>query len=137
MANCKYTLPEDLLRKLSTIGNRMDDISEVVLEEGGEVVLDKVKANLRSVLIGKSSGELESALGLSKVRIDRNGNHNIKIGFREPRKDGKTNAMVANIIEYGKYNQPARPFLKRAKTQTKKQCIEVMTNKLQEELDKV
>ena len=97
MANCKYTLPEDLLRKLSTIGNRMDDISEVVLEEGGEVVLDKVKANLRSVLSGKSSGELESALGLSKVRIDRNGNHNIKIGFREPRKDGKTNYRVWKI----------------------------------------
>ena len=60
MANCKYTLPEDLLRRLSTIGNRMDSISEVVLEEGGEVVLDKVKSNLRGVLSGKSSGELIS-----------------------------------------------------------------------------
>ena len=75
-------------------------------------------------------------MGISKVRLDRNGNHNIKIGFREPRKDGKTNAMVANIIEYGKHNQPARPFLKRAKSQSKKRCIEVMTNKLKEELDK-
>ena len=46
MAKCTYKLPEDLLKKLSTLGSKMDEISEVVLEAGGEVVLDKVKSNL-------------------------------------------------------------------------------------------
>jgi len=136
MAKCTYKLPEDLLKKLSTLGSKMDEISEVVLEAGGEVVLDKVKSNLEGSLSGESSGELVSSLGLTGVRIDRNGNSNIKIGFSEPRKDGGSNAMVANVIEYGKHGQPAKPFLKPAKSSSKKQCIEVMTKKLEEEINK-
>ena len=136
MAKCTYKLPEDLLKKLSTLGSKMDEISEVVLEAGGETVLDKVKSNLEVSLSGASSGELVSSLGLSGVRIDRNGNSNIKIGFSEPRKDGGSNAMVANVIEYGKHGQPAKPFLKPAKSSSKKQCIEVMTKKLEEEINK-
>lgn len=136
MAKCTYTLPEELLRKLSTVGNKMDEISEHVLKAGGEVVLEKVKSNLSSVLSGKSTGELEKSLGLSGVRVDKNGDANIKIGFAEPRSDGKSNAMIANVLEYGRHNQPARPFLKPAKTQSKNNCIEVMTETLKEELDK-
>ena len=60
----------------------------------------------------------------------------LKIGFSEPRKDGGSNAMVANVIEYGKHGQPAKPFLKPAKSSSKKQCIEVMTKKLEEEINK-
>ena len=63
MAKCTYKLPEDLLKKLSTLGSKMDEISEVVLEAGGEVVLDKVKSNLEGSLSGESSGELVSSLG--------------------------------------------------------------------------
>jgi HK97 gp10 family phage protein len=136
MAKCTYKLPEDLLKKLSTLGSKMDEISEVVLEAGGEVVLDKIKSNLEGSLSGESSGELVSSLGLSGVRIDRNGNSNIKIGFSEPRKDDGSNAMVANVIEYGKHGQPAKPFLKPAKSSSQKQCIEVMTKKLEEEINK-
>ena len=137
MAKCTYKLPEELLRKLSKLGSRMDEVSETVLEAGGEVVLEKVRSNLEGVLSGNSSGELVSSLGLSGVRIDKNGNSNIKVGFAEPRKDGNSNAMVANIIEYGKHNQPAKPFLKPAKTASKKQCIETMTKTLEEEIDKI
>lgn len=137
MAKCTYKLPEELLRKLSKLGSMMDEVSETVLEAGGEVVLEKVKSNLEGVLSGNSSGELVSSLGLSGVRIDKNGNSNIKVGFAEPRKDGTLNAMVANIIEYGKHNQPAKPFLKPAKTASKKQCIETMTKTLEEEIDKI
>lgn len=137
MAKCTYTLPEDLLKKLSKLGSRMDEVSETVLKAGGEVVLEKVKSNLEGVLSGKSSGELASSLGLSGVRLDKNGNANVKVGFSEPRKDGTSNAMIANVLEYGKHNQPAKPFLKPAKTQSKKQCIEIMTKTLEEEIDKI
>lgn len=136
MAKCKYTLPEDLLKKLSRLGSKMDSISEEVLKTGGAVVLDKVKSNLEGVLSGESSGELVSSLGLTSVRVGKDGNANIKVGFAEPRKDGGSNAMIANIIEYGKAGQPARPFLKPAKTSSKKPCIDAMTRKLEEEIDK-
>ena len=125
MAKVDIQMPDELLKKLSNLGAQTDAISERVLEAGGEVVLAKVRSNLSSV-IGKdtkidsrSTGELEKSLGLSKARVDRDGNHNIKIGFAEPRSDGGSNARIANILEYGRHGQPAKPFLKPAKTSTK------------------
>ena len=86
---------------------------------------------------GPSTGQLVNALGLSPVLLDRNGNYNIKVGFDEYRADGSANAMVANIIEYGKHGQPARPFLKNAKTKSKKECETVMAQKIEEEIKKL
>lgn len=141
MAKCKVNMPEDFLLKLSRLGARTDEIAEKVLEAGGEVVLDKVKSNLQGV-IGKgessrSTGELVSSLGLSKVLQDKNGNSNIKVGFAEPRSDGDSNAKIANILEYGRHGQPARPFLKPAQNASRQDCIATMVRKLDEEIKKV
>lgn len=143
MAKCKCTLPDETLKKLSRLGDKMDEIADKALHNGGEIVLRQTKSNLESV-VGKdtvvesrSTGELVDALGISKVLVDRNGNYNIKIGFSEPRKDGTSNAMIANIIEYGKHNQPAKPFLKPAKTKTKKECADRMAQTIEEEIKKL
>ena len=143
MAKAEVVLPDEFLQKLSKLSDRTDEISERVLEAGGEVVLSRVKSNLSSV-IGKgteydsrSTGELERSLGLSPVKLDRDGNYNIKIGFSEPRSDGGSNAKIANIIEYGKHGQPAKPFLKPAKSASNAACQEAMIRKFQEEVDKL
>jgi len=143
MAKCKCTLPDATLKKLSRLGDKMDEIADKALHNGGEIVLRQTKSNLESV-VGKdtvvesrSTGELVDALGISKVLVDRNGNYNIKIGFSEPRKDGTSNAMIADIIEYGKHNQPAKPFLKPAKTKTKKECADRMAQTIEEEIKKL
>lgn len=143
MARAQMLMPEDFLTRLSKLGDRQDAISEKVLEAGGEVVLSEVQSKLSSV-VGKntqyesrSTGELERSLGLSSVKLDRNGNHNIKVGFSEPRKDGKSNAMLANILEYGKHGQPAKPFLKPAKSASKAACVEAMKRTFEEEVDKL
>ncbi len=141
MAKCTVNMPDDFLKKLSRLGAKTDEITEKVLETGGEVVLDKVKSNLQGV-IGKggdsrSTGELASSLGLSKVLQDRNGDSNIKVGFAEPRSDGDSNAKIANILEYGRHGQPARPFLKPAQNASRQDCIDTMVKKLDEEINKV
>ena len=107
------------------------------------MVLEKTKSNLASVIgsgtkyDSRSTGELESSLGLTGVKMDRNGNFNIKVGFSEPRSDGGSNAQLANIIEYGKSGQPAKPFLKPAKSASKKQCIEAMKQAFETEVEKL
>ena len=137
MAKCTAKLPEDLLKKLSRVGDNMDKIAESALTAGGDVVLRKTKSNLESMVKGPSTGQLVKALGLSPVLLDRNGNYNIKVGFDEYRSDGSANAMVANIIEYGKHGQPAKPFLKNAKSSSKKECEETMAKKIEEEIKKL
>ena len=143
MAKVDLKMPDDFLEKISKLGKQSDEISERVLEAGGEVVLAKVRSTLSSV-VGKdtkidsrSTGELEKSLGITKARVDRNGNHNIKIGFAEPRSDGDSNAKIANILEYGRHGQPAKPFLKPAKTSSKSACESAMKQKLEEEINKL
>jgi len=133
-------MPEDFLLKVSRLADQTDVILPRVLKAGGEVVLDKVKGNLSSSIgrgtkyPSKSTGELMGALGVSPAKQDWDGNFNVKVGFSEPRKDGGSNAKIANIIEYGKHGQPPKPFLKPAKSASRKACIEAMAVKLDEEI---
>ncbi|MDH6363101.1 HK97 gp10 family phage protein [Enterococcus sp. PF1-24] len=142
MGKVDIKMPDEFLERISKVGSDFDSIAETVLETGGEVVFARTKSNL-SAVIGKgtkyesrSTGELESALGMTTVKMDKQGNHNIKIGFAEPRSDGDSNAKIANIIEYGKHGQLAKPFLKPAKRASKNECITAMQNKFEEEVDK-
>ena len=117
MAKVEFKLPDEFEMRLSRLNEKTDEIIQKVLETGGEVVLAKVKSNLSSV-IGKdtkresrSTGELERSLGLSPAMQKRDGTGwDIKIGFKEPRSDGDSNAKIANILEYGRHGQPAKPF---------------------------
>ena len=125
MAKAMMKMPEDFLLKVSKLENKTDEIIPKVLESGAEVVEGKVRSNLSAVvgantkLPSRSTGELESALGISQARQDKDGNWNIKVGFDEPRSDGSSNAKIANILEYGKHGQSAKPFLKPAKSQSR------------------
>ena len=143
MAKVDIKMPDEFLLKVSKLGSDFDPVAEKVLKAGGEVVFKRTKSNL-SAVIGKgtkhesrSTGELEKALGVTSVRLDRNGNHNIKIGFSEPRPDGESNAKIANILEYGKHGQPAKPFLKPARSASISECISVMKSTFEEEVKKL
>jgi HK97 gp10 family phage protein len=143
VARVDVKMPDEFLERMSCLGSNFDSIAETVLEAGGEVVLEKTKSNLSSVIgsgtkyDSRSTGELEASLGRTGVKMDRNGNFNIKVGFSEPRRDGGSNAQLANIIEYGKSGQPAKPFLKPAKSASKKQCIEAMQQAFESEVEKL
>ena len=143
MAKATYKLPEDFLLKVSKLADKTDEILPRVLQAGGEVVEAKVKSNLQSVIgsgtkeESRSTGELVGALGVSSARQDKNGDFNVKVGFSEPRSDGKSNAMIAGVLEYGKHGQPAKPFLKPAKSASKNACIEAMKAKLESEVNGV
>lgn len=146
LAKLDIKLPEEFLQKVSRLAEKTDEIVPKVLIAGGAVVLPKVKSNLQAAVgsntkyKSRSTGELVDALGVTSPKQDKNGNFDIKIGFAEPRKStGKSknvsNAMLASILEYGKSGQPPKPFLKPAKTATKKPCIEAMTEALEKEIE--
>lgn len=143
MAKVNMHLPDDFLLKVSKLADKTDEIIPKVLEAGGEVVEAKVMSNLQTVIgsgikeESRSTGELVSSLGITSAKQDKDGNFNIKVGFAEPRSDGKSNAMIAGVLEYGKSGQPPKPFLKPAKVQSKNACIDAMKNKLESEMEKL
>lgn len=87
MAKADVKMPDEFLASISRLGAQTDSIAEKILQAGGEVALAKVKSNLKSVVgsgtksKSRSTGELERSLGLSPVMVDKNGNHDIKVGF--------------------------------------------------------
>lgn len=143
MAKAAFKMPEDFLLKLSRLGEKTDEIIPKVLEAGGEIVEAKVKSNLQAVIgsgtkeKSRSMGELLSALGVSSAKQDRNRNFNVKVGFAEPRSDGKSNAMIAGVLEYGKSGQPPKPFLKPAKSASKSACIDAMIAAFEKEVENI
>ncbi len=143
MAKAAIKMPEDFLLKLSRLGEKTDEIIPKVLEAGGEVMEAKVKSNLQAVIgsgtkeESRSTGELLSALGVSSARQDKDGNFNVKVGFSEPRTDGKSNAMIAGVLEYGKSGQSPKPFLKPAKSASKSACVDAMIAAFEKEVENI
>lgn len=140
---------DDFSKKLAALGSHTDEILEKAMSAGAEAALPIVRAELQGAIGGdtkvlsRSTGELVDSLGISPVMVNNNGITNVKIGFSEPRRHQYaakkkrsyytvTNAMIANVLEYGKSGQPPRPWLKRAKTQATK----VFRAKAQEIIDK-
>jgi hypothetical protein len=143
IAKMTIQMPDDFTEKISRLDNKTDEIMSRVLQAGARVVLSKVKSNLQAA-VGKgtkhesrSTGELINSLGVSGARVDGDGNHDVKIGFAEPRGGGGSNARIAAVIEYGKSNQPAKPFLAPAKSATRKPCIEAMKTALESEVENI
>ena len=157
MAKCEISYGDDFIESIKRLGGNVDKIVSDCLEAGAQAALPHYKASLQKSLSGsslaresRSTGELLRSVGISSVKIDKEGFHNIVIGFHEPRKkqyaargkrsyDKITNAMIANVLEHGKHrdNQRPRPWHSRAKKNGGEAAIEAMQKKFDEEIDKL
>ncbi|MEW6859867.1 HK97-gp10 family putative phage morphogenesis protein [Trueperella pyogenes] len=127
MARASVKFPSKILDELDALGGRLDDHAEAALKAGAAVVEPVMRTNLAgSIRSSNGTGQLLGALGITTVKTDRRGNHNIKVGFDEPRRDGTINAKIAAILEYGSSRQPARPFLAATRRATRARAVEAM-----------
>jgi len=140
MAKISIRMPTAFMDQLAKASEKTDTAIPKALEAGGKVVFEKMKSNLSSAIgrntknKSRSTGKLLAALGVSPVKVNDGGNYDVKVGFAEGRGDAN-NAMLANLLEYGKSGQPPKPFLKRTKSSSQAPCIEAMQSVLKEELD--
>ena len=144
MAKATFKLPDDLLEKMSKLGSKYDQIIPKVLEAGAEPAIKKAKNNL-SLRIGQgtkypseSTGELLASLEISKPSQDNKGDWILRVGVPATKDSrGVSNALKAAVIEYGKSGQPPKPWLKPAKSTSKKACIAAMKEKFEKEVEKL
>jgi len=149
MARGKALLPHDFMRKLERIDKDINGITQKVLNQGADFVLPKLKAKARSV-VGKgtkypsrSTGEAVDSIGKSPVKKNRRKGIDVKLGVADPRKRQPknarlplTNAMLLNIIEYGKkaVDQPPKPIVRPIEAQYKDQTLSLMARELDKEV---
>lgn len=132
MARVQIKLPNDFIDALDSASSLIDNCAEQVLKAGANIVEPRMRSNL-SAAIGsstkqpsRSTGQLAKALGTAPVKVNSRGDYNVKVGFAENRDDGRANALIANVLEHGRSNQPARPFLAPTRSQTRRAAITAM-----------
>ncbi|MDK6400319.1 MULTISPECIES: HK97-gp10 family putative phage morphogenesis protein [unclassified Pauljensenia] len=136
MARVQIKLPNDFIDALDSASSLIDNSAEQVLKAGANIVEPRMRSNL-SAAIGsstkqpsRSTGQLAKALGTAPVKVNSRGDYNVKVGFAENRDDGRANALIANVLEHGRSNQPARPFLAPTRSQTRRAAITAMKQTL-------
>ena len=143
MARVQIKLPNDFIDALDSASNIIDNSAEQVLKAGANIVEPRMRSNL-SAAIGsstkqpsRSTGQLAKALGTAPVKVNSRGDYNVKVGFAENRDDGRANALIANVLEHGRSNQPARPFLAPTRSQTRRAAITAMKQTLAARIQQV
>lgn len=143
MARVQIKLPNDFIDALDSASNIIDNSAEQVLKAGANIVEPRMRSNL-SAAIGsstkqpsRSTGQLAKALGTAPVKVNIRGDYNVKVGFAENRDDGRANALIANVLEHGRSNQPARPFLAPTRSQTRRAAITAMKQTLAARIQQV
>ena len=143
MARVDVRLPNAVIDALTQVSNVVDDNAEQVLAAGAQVVEPRMRANLTAAIgratkqPSRSTGQLVSALGTTSVKVNSRGVYNVKVGFAENRRDGRSNALVANVLEHGRSNQAARPFLAPTRSQTRRAATQAMTTALAAAIEQV
>ena len=143
MARVQIKLPNDFIDALDSASSLIDNSAEQVLKAGANIVEPRMRSNL-STAIGsstkqpsRSTGQLAKALGTAPVKVNSRGDYNVKVGFAENRDDGRANALIANVLEHGRSNQPARPFLAPTRSQTRRPAVEAMKQMLATRIEAV
>lgn len=143
MARATINLPTTFLDALNAADTQLGQFAEDALTAGAAIVEPRMRANLAGAIgsgtkePSRSTGQLLQALGTTQVRVNSAGTHNIKVGFGENRRDGRSNALIANVLEYGRSNQPARPFLAPTRTQTRRGAVEAMKQVMTARIGKI
>ena len=131
---------KEFLRRIEQMQGSLDQAIPKALEVGGKVAYKIMRSNLSRVAgkgtkyPSRSSGKLKASLGVSPVKLNDSGTFDVKVGFSDGR--GKvSNAMLANILEYGKHGQPAKPFLAPTKARAEQPCLAAMEAELKRGLE--
>ena len=136
MARVQIRLPNAFIDSLNAASSVLEASADEVLGAGAAVVEPRMRSNLAAAIgsgtkePSRSTGQLLGALGTTSVKVNSRGDHNIKVGFAENRRDGRSNALIANVLEHGRSNQPARPFLAPTRSQTRRGAIQAMEQAL-------
>lgn len=135
-------LPEETLKKLNRLGTEYDGIVQKMLVDGIEPLQKQIESNLASVIghgtktRSRSKGNLIKAVKITKAYQVANGDWHIKVGVYGYDKNGVPNALKAMVLEHGRSDMLAKPWLKPAINSSKKYVLKAMSDRLEKELKK-
>jgi HK97 gp10 family phage protein len=140
MANFKIDIPDDFMKKLQSLGAKLDDIAPKMIDGALPILEKSVK---RQVSKHKASGDLIESVKISKARAAKNGGYYGSVGFvgYGTHKYKNTTQKVANSIkaialEYGTSKQQAQPFLSASVHNVEQDVLQKMQDIFNAEVEK-
>lgn len=127
---------DEYAAKLSNLGSKMPEVAKRAVKAGANPLADEVRRQLENNLKGSkySTGDLLDSLGVTPVKVDKNGVYNAKVGFHGYDRKGVPNALKARAMESGTSRQPKKPFLRPAVNRAKQKCLEEMGRSIDADL---
>lgn len=123
MARVEFSGIAEMADVFSEFAADIDEISDDMLEAMGDVVAPAQKRTASAMLRGAYyKGAVMASIQKSRVKRGKGG----KVMFIEfvGTQHGESLSTIAYINEYGKTNQPARPFIATANEQSEVEAVE-------------
>lgn len=143
MAKLNIMPPEDLAKRLSNLGNKLDEIAPKMLDAAIRPLESQIKQNAAKHI---RTGEMIRSIKETKSKKDKKGVWRKKVQFdgydkwrkatpSDPR--GVPNARKAMSLEYGTVNQPAEPFIRPAVISSEGEVANEMQQTFDMEVSKI
>ena len=151
MATLKFKGLEEYVAQLERLSNNTDEVIGKAVYEGADIVADAIrngigtipvddkyhkKGDMRNGLRSVEIAGLRDGFGIAKMRKDKNFT-NVKLGFHEKNKMGRSNATTARMIESGNSYTRKKPFVRQAVNSTKAACEAKMKQVIEDEISKL
>lgn len=136
-------LPKELIQKTQALSDNIENIEDKMLEAATDILVPEVKKNLGKSITGKyETGVLRESVAVRKTRTKKEKSNTVYFKGQVIRKfkNGKTqkvpNDLKAAVLEFGKKDQPPRPFMRPAMNAKKAEILNTMENVYNREIKK-
>lgn len=138
MATITFKGGDEYMRRLRELADRSEPMVKQAIHEGARILTNEIRANLEKNLAGseESTGALAESLGITKIKQDKDGVWNAKIGFDGYDEKGVPNQLKARVMESGSSTIRKRPFVRPAVNAKRKEAEAAMERVIMEEIKK-
>lgn len=138
MARFELRNTGNLLKQLEGLGNYSGEIQKKMVDSALPSLRTAIESNFDKIpLSDRSTGALRESLKTISATVDKNGTISGEVGFTGKDENGVRNGLKAGVLEYGKSDQPARPFLRPAVSESSDEVMAKMQQTFNNEINKL
>lgn len=138
MAQFRLHGTENLLKQLEGLGNSSGLIQQKMVDSALPPLRNAIENNFDKIpLSDRSTGALKKSLTTVKATVEKSGTVKGEVGFTGKDEKGVRNGLKAGVLEYGKSDQPARPFVRPAVNEVNEEVMAKMQQTFEQEINKL
>lgn len=153
MASMTFKAGDEYALKLSALAGGTEEIATKAVYAGAAIVTDEVRRRLEENIKdaesaaksgvsalknsrNETTGDLSGSLGITPIKLSKDGFWNAKVGFDGYDSKGVPNQLKARVMESGSSTIKKRPFVRPAVAATKQEALAAMGRVVDEEIQK-